>query len=344
MKIIIRTIAWCILLSGSFSCTIQKRVYMSGYYVEWLSFRKTKPDPLKYKFTGYSLNAYNALSTKPSQETMIDAGNPEAIYCKEGTVIRFPDNAFVYEDGGSVKCTQVAVYVTEFYTMSDIIEAGLTTSDNKRTLASAGMVYIEARCHGEKLKLKHGKSVTIKMPAIESDNKMKSFSGKLKDGIVDWSLNGSLKLANSEPEENAPLGDYDGPVESFRVEGRGEYEETYLMSMTKLGWINCDRFYDTKNPVKLLVKADSVEKTFVALIFRDMKSVLPGNQFANFTTEFTGIPSGQAATILAYRINEKTKEAIVGQQEVVLGDTNVVQLSMQSMELRDFKSMLTQFN
>ncbi len=317
---------------------------MSGYYVEWLSFRKTKPNPLNYKFTGYSLNAYNALSTKPSEETMIDAGNPAAIYCKEGTVIRFPDNAFVYEDGSCIKCTQVAVYVTEFYTMSDIIASGLTTSDNKRTLASAGMVYIEARCHGEKLKLKHGKSVTIKMPATESDTKMKSFSGKLKDGIVDWSLNGSLTLDNSESAEKLPLGDYDGPVESFRVEGRDEYEETYLMTMTKLGWINCDRFYETKNPVKLLVKADSVEKTFVALIFKDMKSILPGNQFTNFTTEFTGIPSGEAATILAYRINEKTKQAIVGQQEVILGDTSVVQLSMQSMELRDFKSMLAQFN
>ena len=226
----------------------------------------------------------------------------------------------------------------------DIIESGLTTSDNKRTLASAGMVHIEARCHGEKLKLKHGKSVTIKMPATESDTKMKSFSGKLKNGIVDWSLNGSLTLDNSESAEKLPLGDYDGPVESFRVEGRGEYEETYLMSMTKLGWINCDRFYETKNPVKLLVKADSVEKTFVALIFKDMKSVLPGNQFTNFTTEFTGIPSGEAATILAYRINEKTKQAIVGQQELILGDTSVVQLSMQSMELRDFKSMLAQFN
>jgi hypothetical protein len=340
MRIPLLSINCIVVLSASVSCTIQKRVYMAGYHIEWKSFPRNAP-MVQNKFTGYSLNAYDALSTKASEESIISAENPDAIYCKEGTVIGFPDNAFVYEDGRDIKCSQVAVYVTEFYTMSDIIASGLTTSDNKRTLASAGMVYIEARCHGEKLKLKAGKRLTIKMPAFPGDKTMKAFSGILKNGIVDWKVDGTLTLENIQDENKE--GSYpDGAGERFR--GEGDYQETYIMSMTKLGWINCDRFYETKNPTKFLVKADSVDKTFVALIFKDIKSVLPGYQFANFTTQFTGIPAGADVTILAYRVNEKTKEAIVGKQDVIVGDTNVVQLAMERISVTEFKSMLKDFD
>jgi hypothetical protein len=314
---------------------------MAGYHIEWKAFPRTSP-MVQNKFTGYSLNAYNALSTKPSEESIISAENPEDIYCKEGTVIEFPDNAFVYEDGGAIKCSQVAVYVTEFYTMSDIIASGLTTSDNKRTLASAGMVYIEARCHGEKLKLKPGKRLTIKMPAFPGDKTMKAFSGKLKNGIVDWKVDGTLTLDNIQDQNKEEGSNPESFGNGFR--GEGNYQETYIMSMTKLGWINCDRFYETKNPTKFLVKADSVDKTFVALIFKDIKSVLPGYQFANFTTQFSGIPAGADVTILAYRVNEKTKEAIVGKQDVIVGDTGVVQLAMERISITEFKSMLKDFD
>jgi hypothetical protein len=116
------------------------------------------------------------------------------------------------------------------------------------------------------------------------------------------------------------------------------------MSMTKLGWINCDRFYETKNPTHFLVKADSVEKTFVALIFKDIKSVLPGYQFANFSTEFSGIPKGADVTILAYRVDAKTKQAVVGREDITVGDTGIVQLAMQPMSAGDFKTMLKEFD
>lgn len=314
---------------------------MAGYHIEWKSAAKTAPRKIHFDCLGYSLNAYNALSTKPSQEVIINAEDPDDIYCTEGTVIDLPDDAFVYEDGGTIKCSQVAVFVTEFYMLSDMIASGLTTSDNKHTLASAGMIYIEARCHGEKLKLKPGKRVTIKMPAFPGDKTMKAFSGKLKDGIVDWKVDGKLKVDNFN-QGSTDGGGASNP-ENFG-EGRGEYQETYIMSLTKLGWINCDRFYETKNPTRFMVKADSVANTFVALIFRDMKSVLPGYQYANFTTEFKGIPLGANVTILAYRVNEKTKEAVVGREDITVGDTSVVQLAMQPMSSTDFKTMLKSFD
>ncbi len=349
MKTTLRAILLIVTFSGIFSCTIKKRVYMQGYYIDWMNFAKTNPNPSQSKFVSYSLNAYDALSTKHSQEAIIDAADPDDIYCDEGTVIQFPNDAFIYENGKGIKCTQVAIYVTEFYSMSDILESGLTTTSNKRTLASAGMVYIEATCHGERLKLKPGKKVVVSMPSDAYDKKMKAFSGKLKDGIVDWKVNGSVANANLESPE-VPLSDSEGSREYFSesdgvfVAGSTDYQQGYLMTMSKLGWINCDRFYDIKNSTHLLVKTDSIEKTCVAMIFKQMKSVLPGYQFANHTTEFKNIPSGEEVTILAYRVNEKRKEVIVGTQDMILGDTSLVQLNMQAMSVADFKTLLARYN
>ncbi|MES2515412.1 MAG: hypothetical protein V4580_14760 [Bacteroidota bacterium] len=348
MRKILRTILLMIAVSWAFSCTIKKRVYMQGYYVDWMNFAKTDPNPEDTKFVSYSLNAYNALSTKHSQEAVINAFDPEDIYCDEGTIISFPEDAFVYENGKAIKCSQVAIYVTEFYAMSDILESGLTTTCNKRTLSSAGMVYIEASCHGERLKLKPGKKVAVSMPASNYDKKMKAFSGRLKGGIIDWKVNGGVSniLIDSftEVPDSESLADRSFEGEGAIFKPGIDNQEGYLMTMSKLGWINCDRFYDMKTSTHLLVKADSVAKTCVAMIFKQMKSVLPGYQFANHTTEFKNVPLGEQVTVLAYRVNEKAKEVTVGRQEVVLGDTNVVQLNMEVMSIPNFKTLLAGYN
>lgn len=344
MKALLRSLLVMVLISGGFSCTIQKRIYMPGYYIDWMNFAKTSPHAKKERIIGYSLNAYNSLSSKPSQESIIDANNPEDIFCNEGTIVHFSNDAFVYEDGSDIKCSQVAIYVTEFYSMADILAAGLTTTSNKRTLASAGMVYIEASCHGEKLKLKPNKQVTVKMPASYPDKTMKAFSGNLNNGIIDWKVNGSIAIEAIESAPDSGVADSPERFEDYEGERGGEYQEGYIMKLSSLGWINCDRFYNTEKPTNLIVKADSIEKTFVALVFKDIKSVLPGYEFANHSVEFKAIPSGQEVSVLAYRVNEKTKLVQVGQQDVILGDTSLVQLSMESMNMNDFKTLLNKYN
>ncbi|MBC7695857.1 MAG: hypothetical protein H7141_10485 [Burkholderiales bacterium] len=344
MKTLLRGGLILTLISGVLSCTIQKRIYMTGYYIDWINFASTTPTPQKFKVVGYSLNAYNSLSRKLSQETIIDVNNPGEIYCDEGTIVKFPDNAFVYEDGRNIKCSQVAVYITEFYTMSDILEAGLTTSSNNRTLASAGMVYIEARCHGEKLKLKPNKQVIVKMPTSYPDKTMKAFSGKLKNGIIDWKVNGSIAIENVESFPDSGLSDSPERFIEYEGESGREYPEAYIMRLSTLGWINCDRFYDTKKSTNLIVKADSIEKTFVAMIFKGMKSVLPGYEYANHSVEFKSIPTGQEVSVLAYRVNEKTKLVMVGHQDMVIGDTSLIELTMETMTQNAFKTLLAGYN
>ena len=328
------------------ACIIKKRIYRPGYYLNWFASPKTLPTPKEYR--GYSLNAYNALAVKPPDEMCIAISEPNTMSCKEGTTIEFPADPFVYENGRLLKCTMVCIRVWEFYKMGDIIAAGLTTTSAGNILCTEGMVYVQAECHGQRLKLKSGKKVKVKMPANNPSTAMKAFAGILRNGIIDWSKEGNTKIADG-PENADSSGSADstssgegGPVLDGVYE-QERYFNMYTMSLNKLGWINCDRFYDIEKQTNLLVRTDSVGKTFVALIFKEMKSVLPGYDYSNNVVEFSRIPYGKEVSVLAYRINEKEKTAIVGMQDVVLGEVKQVTLNMEKMDLDNFKSVLAAY-
>lgn len=285
------------------------------------------------QFLSYSVNASNALLSKQANMNCILASKPNVIYGSEGTILEFPDNAFVYENGSSIKCDTVCIKLWEFYTMQDIISAGLTTMSNKNMLVTAGMVYIEATCRGKKIKLRPGQKAAVKMPMAERDKKMQVFSGKRENGIIDWAL-----------QPNDPI--YTGPdipaEDNFEREGSGE-GDYFIMKVSKLGWINCDKFYDVKDKVSLFVKADTNMKNSIMIVFKRIKSVLPGYSYSGLPTEFNDVPAGEEVTVLAYRVNEKTKTAVVGMQDIILGSEKQANLTMTEMSLDDFKARLAQF-
>ena len=82
----------------------------------------------------------------------------------------------------------------------------------------------------------------------------------------------------------------------------------------------------------------------IALIFKNIKSILPGYYNEKKVAEFANIPDGEEVTVLAYRVDKKNKSAVVGVQEVTLGEEGQVDLTMNEMSLDDFKLLLTKFN
>lgn len=320
------------------SCSIKKRVYMPGYYIAWHSFVKGDKNESQKQFVNYSLSAYNALCIKPTQETFMDITESARIVCNEGTVVDIPEYAFEYENGSDIKCTKVCVYVWEYFTLNDILTAGLTTTSNRKMLFSDGMVYVEARCFGERLKLKPGKEIVVKIPSVEPDNKMQLFTGNLKNGIIDWKVNGKMEISNSGSESDLESANYE------EEGGIGNSSTGYLMKLSKLGWINCDRFYDIQKKTKLIVKVPSVKNTTVALIFKDIKSIMPGYCYSNNTIEFANLPDGQNVTLLAYSIDEKAKNAKACTYNLLLGETKEIELKMNEMGLDELKSLIASLN
>lgn len=75
--------------------------------------------------------------------------------------------------------------------------------------------------------------------------------------------------------------------------------EYYIFSSAKLGWINCDFFWETKDDkIDYIVKADPQSKTNIKLVFKEAKSILTGTLDGDKYI-FKNVPINQDIKIVA---------------------------------------------
>jgi outer membrane protein OmpA-like peptidoglycan-associated protein len=90
------------------------------------------------------------------------------------------------------------------------------------------------------------------------------------------------------------------------------YETDYranVLKVSNMGWINCDRFYKTKEPLMARMKIDvkPTNNTYFYVVFKEIKSVMP----ASFAKDHFGImrvPSNAAVQIIGLRKNGENIE------------------------------------
>jgi len=296
----------------------------------------------------YFHQSENSLLSSTCNEFIIYPDREQVIYGNQGTIVRFPVNCFSTQ--GLVDVNEIEITLCEYYTMEDILLSGLTTASADRIIETGGTIYIEARYKKKILHLKTDHPIEIFFPSEmdELKNGMKPFEGKSKDGLIDWDVevNGSVKKI----KEGAQLFAEDQDVEdSSNWEGEdwseeGYYSEAdgYLMKVGKMGFINCDRFYDFAVKTDLIVSVDSDVKMSYRLVFEDIKSVLPGYEYTpNGEMKFPNLPKGKKATIIAYSISKKTKQAQFAYGRVKLGEQNKVYLISKSMSVSDLQKQLS---
>lgn len=78
------------------------------------------------------------------------------------------------------------IKVQEFYKLSDIVLANLTTSSGDEMLETGGMIYIEASSNGDPCKLAKDSYVEIAFPTAEIKPDMQLFMGEWTNGEVNW--------------------------------------------------------------------------------------------------------------------------------------------------------------
>ena len=125
------------------------------------------------------------------------------ITCKEGTKLTIPAKAFMDVNTGKLARGKINIAVTEYYKLSDMLLANLTTKSDDKMLETGGMLYVEANKKGSKLKLKSGKIIQITFPD-KGKNNMQLFSGEVKNNQVNWRLRSNT------------LGRYIGTKDSIR--------------------------------------------------------------------------------------------------------------------------------
>lgn len=116
--------------------------------------------------------------------------------------------------------------------------------------------------------------------------------------------------------------------------------EYYIFSVGKLGWINCDRFYQIENKVDYLVKTPEKDAK-IKMVFKDINGVLMGKAVEDKSV-FLNVPVGKQATIVAFKnVNGQLQAAF---QEVTISASPLEALAFKEITLEELKNKLEKLN
>jgi hypothetical protein len=303
-------------------------------------------NPASKKNVEYTQSTMDENAGKQEQCYVINPLKADSVWAPEGTVLRFDPLVFEFLNGQEVR-EEVVICIREYYSIADIVANDLATISSKRMLETGGMLYITATCKGYEVRIKKGKSYVIRMPAREVLPRMKIFAGQEKGGIVDWK---ETDIRNIPAVTTAIVEPSDSTETFYAGEGNfldGVYYERqieisaaeYAFNATGLGWINCDRFPPTVERTNMVVKVDTSQNISVRLVFKDIRSVMPAYHSGVNMVKFEGIPLGEAATLIGYKMDDK-KNVYVAAKDIRIPKDGVEGLDLVATTLDEFKQYL----
>lgn len=131
---------------------------------------------------------YKQLDKTP-QVFSIPTGKDTILICSESTIIQIKANSFVSEKTGHEITGNIQISIKEYYKLSDILFAKLSTTTNGNILETAGMIHITASSMNENCILKLGQKIKIGFPAKEIKDDMQLYTGDWKNEYqINWKL------------------------------------------------------------------------------------------------------------------------------------------------------------
>ena len=125
---------------------------------------------------------------KRPQVFLIKSDRDTTVFCKEGTSIKVKANSIISEKSGDLKSEVVKLEVEEYYKISDMVFAQLTTTSGDKILETGGMLHISATANNEKCTVKPGMAIEVGFPYSVKKDKMVLFEGERSDNLIDWKL------------------------------------------------------------------------------------------------------------------------------------------------------------
>jgi TonB family protein len=132
-------------------------------------------------------DVYKYFEKKP-QVFSIRTDRDTTIICKEGTMIQISANSFISEKTGNSISGTVQLKVKEYYKISDMILANLTTTSGGKILETGGMLHISATSNSENCILKPGSEIKTGFPYSGKKEDMDLFYGDVTNDLIDWKL------------------------------------------------------------------------------------------------------------------------------------------------------------
>ncbi|WP_397364309.1 hypothetical protein [Olleya sp. R77988] len=157
----------------------------------------------KTKFINEELSSfYNSVKKQPETKT-INNEKETTITFKEGTILTIPAKCFV-DAKGKLARGNINIEVTEYYQLSDMLLANLTTKSDYKQLETGGMLFVKANKKGKELKLKTGSTIKYIFSSNKSKKRdMQLFLGQQNKDGVNWVLDNQVepKIITAEVHE-----------------------------------------------------------------------------------------------------------------------------------------------
>lgn len=226
------------------------------------------------------------------------------------------------------------------------------------------MIKVEAKSSNQKLILKKNKSITVKFPKISNQN-YDLFYGRFdKDYSINWkyakslfeemqddtyekkfylTIEGSSKSNGGNGKSNSRKKKREKQKIEDKYTNNDNLDEIsllelnyYVFSLTELGWINCDKFYENKNPkFNLLVKTS--KNATVKVIFKKINSIMS----AYYTDDgyvFANIPKGEDIVIIATK--EENEKLVYSFTETITNEKVINNLVFEPVTFNELKNKI----
>jgi hypothetical protein len=215
----------------------------------------------------------------------------------KGTSIQFPKGAFSTTNGQPVT-GDIQVQLVEIYDKGNMVLSDRPTTSNGQILVSGGEIYIGATANGEQLQLNDSSSIVVTLPSNNTDPGMTLFTGGIDSSQFNWTpVPGVVPVQNvfdsTWTQDTVPYFYYD--------------PSKYIFSISNLGWINCDRFYNAPSTTTITITCDNAtsnQNTKTYLVFKSINSVssLWDYPVGVFTSSM--VPIGEQVTVIVFSFKE----------------------------------------
>jgi len=158
--------------------------------------KESKADQV-VKLVSKNTESFFNSTKKEAQVISFNASEDYKVILKEGTEISIPANAFINSKTQKEVTGKVSLEVTEYYKLSDMLLADLSTKSDDQILETGGMLYIEAKKDNSNLKLKPGKELEIVFNN-KGKKDMQLFNGDKANGVMNWILPESTEIITGQ--------------------------------------------------------------------------------------------------------------------------------------------------
>ncbi len=303
---------------------------------------------------------FNLLSKFENQSQFfnISSSKPSIVKGKKGTIIHIVPSNLELENGNKIT-GKIKVELKELINQKDLLKNNVQTVSNGKLLISGGSYYIDITSNGNKVNLKKGKTLEVEFPKITNRN-MELFYGQ-RDSLnqMNWEIANkkisSKKLKITDTKEDAAPNIYseiddllaytengEDNIPKKDIKKINEIDDTIYQSinLSKLGWINCDAFYNNQTENTIITFQETNKLSFVKsfIIFKDMNSVMNLYTFKNSKLQsHIKLPLNQKIKIISFSYKEEKFYA--SEKEVTISKNNPIEINLKEVSENDIEKL-----